>query len=342
MARSALVLDLAKAATSANTERIRLSVKALVSEAKAKKHHKFASQLENLLNHSRSFSHIGRPGSGASRLGEQQSAGVRLVAPERFLRDLILPTGMADVVQGLVLEHQRKDRLRERGLEPRHRVLLVGPPGNGKTSLAEVLAGELDVPLLVASYEGIVSSWLGQTAQKLEDVFRQAHRNSPCVLFFDEVDVLGASRSSPQEVGEIKRLVGSLLLQIDALPSDIVVVFATNHPELLDRGVWRRFQVRLELPRPNLQAIATWLSWYDHFHAYSGGGGSGPLTDRCVEISQTLLGCSFAEVCDFGESVKRSTFLDSDNTDPNAILDSCLNEWRIQRWKPSAPNGVWR
>lgn len=108
--------------------------------------------------------------------------------------------------------------LRSHGLEPRHRILLAGPPGNGKTSLAEAIAEALSIPLLAVRYEFVIGSFLGETARRLRRVFDFA-RTTPCVLFFDEFDVVGKERGDIHETGEIKRVVSSLLLQMDDLPS---------------------------------------------------------------------------------------------------------------------------
>lgn len=126
---------------------------------------------------------------------------------------------------------------------------MTGEPGNGKTSLAEGIAHALAVPLVVARYDGLIASYLGETSSRLAKLFDYV-RTRACVLFFDEFDTVGKERGDAHETGEIKRVVSSLLLQIDSLPSHVVVVTATNHPELLDRAVWRRFQLRLELPPP--------------------------------------------------------------------------------------------
>ena len=118
--------------------------------------------------------------------------------------------------------------LRSHSLEPRHTILLIGPPGTGKTSLAGAIAAELALPFLTVRYEGLVGSYLGETAGRLQEVVDYVSR-TPCVLFFDEFDSVGKERSDAQETGEIKRVVSSLLLQMDALPSHCVVVCATNH-----------------------------------------------------------------------------------------------------------------
>src|SRR5690606_12529058 len=145
---------------------------------------------------------------------------------------------------------------------PRNRVMLAGPPGNGKTSLAEALATELMIPFITVRYEGIMDSYLGETSNKLNNLFEYV-RTRHCVLFFDEFDTIGKERGDTQETGEIKRVVSSLLLQIDRLPSHVIVVTATNHPELLDRAVWRRFQLKIELNLPNKKQIDEWIDMFE-------------------------------------------------------------------------------
>src|SRR5690606_2419828 len=129
---------------------------------------------------------------------------------------------------------------------------------NGKTSLAEAIAESLGVTFFVVRYEALIGSYLGETSERLRRVFDYA-RTTPCVLFFDEFDAIGKERGDTHETGEIKRVVSSLLMQVDNLPSYTVVVAATNHPELLDRAVWRRFQVRIELPAPSTEEIAAYI-----------------------------------------------------------------------------------
>ena len=155
-------------------------------------------------------------------------------------------------------EQQRADLLRAHGLEPRHRVLLVGPPGTGKTTLAEAIAESAGVPLFVVRYETMIGSYLGETATRLKRLFDYA-RTTPCVLFFDEFDAIGKERGDIHETGEIKRVVTSLLMQVDDLPSYTIIAAATNHPELLDRASWRRFQLRLPLLLPDSRALTRYI-----------------------------------------------------------------------------------
>src|SRR5437762_446499 len=122
------------------------------------------------------------------------------------------------------------------------------------------------VPLFTVRYHSVIGSYLGETAVRLRHLFDHV-RSRRCVLFFDEFDTVAKERGDIHETGEIKRVVSSLLLQIDALPSYVVVVTATNHPELLDRAVWRRFQLRLSLPAPGRTEI---VQWFDRFRDHSG------------------------------------------------------------------------
>ena len=252
MARADLLLDLVRAGARGDRPLFRKSLEALVTEERAKQHHVLADRLAAHLNAgdlpnagaSPSPAH-GRPGQALTRRNGPVAGSFHELYPERRLGDLVLPASVASAGRELVEEFRRADLLRAHNLEPRHRVLLTGPPGNGKTSLAEAFATELAVPLFAVRYESVIASYLGETAVRLSRLFDEV-RTRRCVLFFDEFDVVGKERGDVHETGEIKRVVSSLLLQIDDLPSHVVVITATNHPELLDRAVWRRFSASAE------------------------------------------------------------------------------------------------
>ena len=318
MARADLLLNLVRAGAKRDQPLFRKSLEALVAEERAKQHHVLADRLAAHLN-------IGGPPSAnaplplTSRNGSAAGAFHEMY-PERRLDDLVLPHRVANATRELIEEFHRADLLRAHNLEPRHRVLLTGPPGNGKTSLAEALATELAVPLFAVRYESVIASFLGETAVRLSRLFDEV-RTRRCVLFFDEFDVVGKERGDVHETGEIKRVVSSLLLQIDGLPSHVVVITATNHPELLDRAVWRRFQLRLNLPVPTL-ALAE--EWFCRFEKRLGES----LGYKPATLAKRLKGLSFAELEQFALDVQRQFVLTLPNHDLRTIINERLKQWQ--------------
>lgn len=248
MARSDLIVDLVKAGVSGDQESARVTAEAIAANERAKKHTVVAERIARVLTTPSRTTGIGPPKASNLRVRDG-SGGIQRRHPERPLASLFLAKAIRAACQELIEEQGRAEILRAHGLEPRHRVLLLGPPGNGKTSLAESLAFELALPLFAVRYDAVVTSYLGETAQRLKRLFDFV-RTEPCVLFFDEFDAIGKERGDLHETGEIKRVVTTLLLQLDDLPSYCVLAAATNHPELLDRATWRRFQIKLELGRP--------------------------------------------------------------------------------------------
>jgi hypothetical protein len=173
----------------------------------------------------------------------------------------LIPPGDLDA-SNLVLHPYASDRLKEfldavrmhdeweaRGFASANRLLIYGPPGTGKTTLAARVASELSLPLIVSRSDALVSSLLGQTSRNIRSIFEFAE-SSPCVLLLDEFDALAKDRADSREIGELQRVVIALLQNIDALDASTIVIAATNHPELLDPAVWRRFDylVRVDLP----------------------------------------------------------------------------------------------
>lgn len=318
MARSDLLISLVKAGTSGDYANFRKVVESLIAEERAKKHGVLADRLSELLDRNGSPP---VPVTAASRNGAVHDLCVELT-PARTIDDLILPETVRSACTELVEEHQRSELLRSYGLQPRNRVLLAGAPGNGKTSLAEALAHSMMVPLIVVRYDGIIASYLGETASRLKRLFDHI-RTRGCLLFFDEFDTIGKERGDEHETGEIKRVVSSLLLQVDDLPGHVVVVTATNHPELLDRAVWRRFQLRLELPTPTRDmAIAFFESAVKRLDFSLGYA---PRT-----LAEKLSGLSFAELEEFVADVSRRYVLSLPDADGKRIVSERLKQWKTR------------
>lgn len=315
MARADLLLDLVEAENRGDRDGFRVLVEAVIAEERANQHHLLADRLSEL---------ISTTGQGFPR--DDRASAIRDLVHEtvanRRLDELELAPVPRRVISELIEEQKRGDLLRSYGLEPRNRLLLSGPPGNGKTSVAEALASELLLPLYVIRYEGVVSSFLGETAARLDNAFEFV-RTRRCVLFFDELDTIAKERSDEHETGEIKRVVSTLLLQIDQLPAHVILVGATNHGELLDRAAWRRFQIRADLEPPSRSQAAAFL---EQLAGRLGGDlGFAPRT-----LAEKLAGASFAELEEFALDVRRRAILELPATDLRRIVQERLEHRRVQ------------
>ena len=318
MARSALLLDLVRAGARGERALFQKSLEALIVDERAKQHHVLADRLTAhlLVGGGTSANSAGR---GIQRRGSSDRHLFHEMTPTRPLEDMVLTDPVRRVSGELIEEHRRADLLRAHNIEPRHRVLLSGPPGNGKTSFAEALATELALPFLSVRYESVIASFLGETALRLSRLFDQV-RTRQCVVFFDEFDVVGKERGDVHETGEIKRVVSSLLLQVDALPSHVVVVAATNHPELLDRAAWRRFQIRLELPAPNLGLAEEWIRRFECRLGTKLGVAPATLARRLADLS-------FSELEQFALDVQREHILRLPDSEVARIVAERLKQW---------------
>ncbi|WP_120339236.1 ATP-binding protein [Cryobacterium soli] len=164
----------------------------------------------------------------------------------------LFPASVQDNVDALVREWAKADQLIEAGMHPSQSLLIYGAPGTGKTTVAMWLAQQLHLPVVVARLDGLISSFLGNTARNLGALFDFANRYE-CVLVLDEFDAIAKLRDDPNEVGEIKRVVNALLQNMDARDGRGVTIGLTNHEMLLDPAIWRRFEVQLAVPLPGLE-----------------------------------------------------------------------------------------
>jgi len=172
--------------------------------------------------------------------------------PRQRLSDLVVDEGVRSRLQRVLTEQRQQGELRAHGFEPLHSLLLVGPPGTGKTMSASVLAGELNLPLFMIRLESLITKFMGETAAKLRLIF-DAVEETRGVYLFDEVDALAGDRASGNDVGEVRRILNSFLQFLDHDQSSSVVIAATNHPQLLDRAVFRRFDSVIEYQPPTVE-----------------------------------------------------------------------------------------
>lgn len=328
MARSDLLVNLVRASAVGDREALRSTAEAIVADERAKKHHIVADRLQRAL----SAVPVTPPAltTSSPQLNPVNGREAILEVTARLrLDDLLLPLPAQQSGRQLIEEHQRADVLRASGFEPRHRVLLSGPPGNGKTSFAEAIAEGLGLPFYVVRYDALIGSYLGETNARLRKLFDYV-RTTPSVLFFDEFDAIGKERGDTHETGEIKRVVSFLLMQLDQLPSYVILVAATNHGELLDRAVWRRFQMRLAMPAPHRKEITVFLD-----RVFSDWPSAPKLSPAKVAAKLGLV--SYAEALDFCQNVRRRQILGLGEISVDESLRAELDLWTA-RVTPEALN----
>jgi SpoVK/Ycf46/Vps4 family AAA+-type ATPase len=333
MARSDLLVSLIRAGTVGDKRNFRNAAEAIIAEERAKRHNVLADTLAEVIQRNGSSVSNGSI-TMASVQADTSPRGREFIAeitPRRRLDDLILPPVVRRAVEELIEEQHRADLLRANGLEPRHRVLLVGPPGTGKTTLAEAIAEATGVPLFVVRYEAMIGSYLGETASRLKRVFDYA-RTTPCVLFFDEFDAIGKERGDIHETGEIKRVVTSLLMQVDDLPSYTIMAAATNHPELLDRASWRRFQIRVALPLPNFRALTHYIEMFSRSLGE-------PVGHQPATIARRLGAISYADAEQFCIDVQRRSVLSIGEKPVKRIIVEQLEVWDARARKGTSSKG---
>jgi len=220
--------------------------------------------------------------------------------PKFRLSDMVLEKEIEERLVRMIKEQRQTVKIRSLGLSPRKKLLLIGPPGTGKTMSASVLAGELGLPLLVVRLEGLITKFMGETAAKLRVVF-DAISQSRGVYLFDEFDSIGSHRGQINDVGEIRRILNSFLQMIEQDDSDSIILAATNHPDILDYALFRRFDDVIEYLLPDVQLITKLLK--NRLSAFK-------ISQMPWEkISNEAIGLSYADICKICEDVIKDAII---------------------------------
>ena len=235
----------------------------VAAQAARNGHGKFALELRELVDRAKerareagAIGSEGGPKPIPMALPRGELAGLLMVGyPKTRVADMVLDDDLQRRIRRVVLEQRQRERIRQHGFAPLRKLLLVGPPGTGKTMTAAALAGELGVPLFTIQLDGLITKYMGETAAKLRLVF-DAIQTTRGVYLFDEFDALGGQRGSDNDVGEIRRVLNSFLQFLENDDSDSLIIGATNHVKLLDRALFRRFDAVLEYALPS-QEIAS-------------------------------------------------------------------------------------
>ncbi|TMO60124.1 ATPase [Pseudoalteromonas aurantia] len=281
-------------------------------------HGRIAQELRDIVERAKKKSFNQLPVSIAKSI-KDSSGLLSTTHPSLKLSNLIAPEELKLKLERLIREQRHMAKLKNHGLSPRRKVLLVGPPGTGKTYTASVLAGELDYPLFQVRLDGVITKYLGESSAKLRQVF-DAIREVRGVYFFDEFDALGSNRSAGNDVGEARRLLNSFLQMIEQDESNSLIICATNHIEILDHALFRRFDdvIKYELPTEN-ETITLYKNKLSDYVAKNFPWKK--LPDR----SQ---GLSSAEITLAAEDAIKEFLIHEHKKITLAILDSAINDRR--------------
>ena len=220
-------------------------------------HGKLAEDLRAMIDNAKGQREAGTPVNIGRPRGELADI-LEASYPKDRLKEMILGKPLASQVERVIREQRHAGMILNHGLSPRRKLLLIGPPGTGKTMTASILAGELGLPLFLVRLDGLITKFMGETAAKLRLVFDATGRVRG-VYFFDEFDAIGSQRGLANDIGEIRRVLNSFLQMIEQDRSHSLVVAATNHPEILDPALFRRFDDVLHYELPDRRQIADLL-----------------------------------------------------------------------------------
>jgi SpoVK/Ycf46/Vps4 family AAA+-type ATPase len=259
---------------------------------------------------------VARPVPIATPRGEL-AALLSVTYPDTRLSDMVLPDEVRTRFGRILREQRGRQKLLAHGLQPRRKLLLVGPPGSGKTMTAAALSGELRVPLYTLLLHGLITKFMGETAAKLRMVFDTLAENRG-VYLFDEFDAIGGQRAAGNDVGEIRRVLNSFLQFLEQDASSSLIIAATNHPEVLDRALFRRFDDVIEYDVPPaklaLRVLQNKLASFE----------MGDMDwDAAVQAADGLSYADMARAC---ESAAKDAVLDDTLKVPTSSLVAALRE----------------
>jgi len=281
-----------------------LAVAMQVAAHEAKRGHgKLAQELRAMIDQAKANKYFPKPHKKSIPIAQPRgelSALLSVSYPKLRLPDIILNSQISEKLIRLIKEQRQIKKIRSYGLSPRRRLLLVGPPGTGKTMTASIVAGELGLPLFEVRVDSLITRYMGETAAKLRLIF-DAIKQVRGVYLFDEFDSIGSQRHITNDVGEIRRILNSFLQLIEQDDSDSILLAATNHPELLDHALFRRFDDVLEYELPQTENIIKALK--------AGLSAFKKAIINWEQLADIAIGLSYADITRAVEEAMKNTII---------------------------------
>ena len=304
MATADQVKALIRSHADGDNERFYAIAMQVAAKAARQGHTKFAKELRDLVDQAKARADTDVSGLRTKPVPVVQPRGelaglLTAAYPKTRLSDMALDDVVLSRINRVLLEQRQRERIMEHGFAPLRKLLLIGPPGTGKTMTAATLAGELGVPLFTIQLDGLITKYLGETAAKLRLIF-DTILQTRAIYLFDEFDALGGERAAKNEVGEIRRVLNSFLQFLELDESDSIIVAATNHPKILDRALFRRFdsvidyvlpasEIAEKVMRARLALLDTsMVNWTNVLHA-SNGLSHAELTRACEHAAKNAI-----------------------------------------------------
>lgn len=246
---------------------------------------------------------------------------IDIFQPQSTLKDMVLDLELKQTLDRLINEQKKAEILRQYNLSPQRKLLLMGPPGCGKTMTAEAIAGELGIPIFIVRLDGIMSKFMGESIVKLRLIF-DSMVNQRAVYLFDEFDSIGSHRHLGQDVGEVKRVLNSFLINIEKDNSNSIIIAATNLPESLDKALFRRFDEIITYPLPDKKGIKKILKKLTRNYHFDQEVNFETLADAS-------LGLNYSDIVKATEEAVKYMILSGENSLSLEVLTKTLHKKKI-------------
>ena len=246
---------------------------------------------------------------------------IEVFQPKINMNDMVLDENIKNTLSKVIKEQEKWQLLKAHNLEPKRKLLLTGSPGTGKTMTAQAIAGELGIAVYIIRLDGLMSKYLGESIAKLRLIF-DAMNDHRAVYLFDEFDSIGSQRNQGQDIGEIKRVLNSFLINIEKDQSNSIIIAATNLPESLDKALFRRFDEILEYPLPDEKHIIDIIKKHTRAYTFSS-------KVNYIELAKIAKGLNYSEIVRICKDTIKEMILNDSSLLELSTLKSLLNSRNV-------------